>query len=119
MTLPLTRVELACRDPRRLAEFYARVLDQPAGSGFHAPFFWVGQVALVLRPRGDALFPTSSGAGTLLGFAIPESDLETTHRRMLSARIPVLEAPGHAGAPPRHLRLADPEGNVVEFFAAP
>jgi catechol-2,3-dioxygenase len=115
----LARVELACRDPRRAAEFYARVLDQLPGSGFGAPFFWVGQVALVLRPRGDALFPPSSGAGTLLAFALPESDLEVWHRRMVMARIPVLEGPGSSGAPPRHLRLADPEGNVVEFFAQP
>lgn len=115
----LARVELACRDPRRVAEFYARVLDQLPGQGFGAPFFWVGPVALVLRPRGDALFPVSGGAGALLAFAIPESDLESWHRRMVMARIPVLEPPGGNGAPPRHLRLADPEGNVVEFFAAP
>ena len=74
--------------------------------------------AWVLRPRGDALFPMSSGAGTLLAFSIPESDLESWHRRLLMLRIPVLEGPGHAGGPPRHVRLADPEGNVVEFFAA-
>ena len=115
----LARVELACRDPRRLSEFYATVLDQLPGSGFGAPYFWVGQVVLVLRPRGDALFPHSSGAGTMLAFALPESDLEAWHRRMVAARIPVLEAPGQAGGPPRHLRLADPEGNVVEFFVAP
>jgi catechol-2,3-dioxygenase len=110
----LARLELACRDPRRLAEFYARILEQPVAARFR-----LEGVELVLRPRGDALFPPSSGAGTLLAFEMPESDLETWHRRLTVARIPVLEAPGHAGAPPRHLRLADPEGNVVEFFARP
>ena len=115
----LARIELACRDPRRLAEFYTRVLDQTPHGGFGAQRFSLDGLELVLRPRGDALFPLSSGAGTLLAFALPESDLETWHRRLLAARIPVLEGPGRAGAPPRHLRLADPEGNVVEFFAAP
>ncbi len=115
----LARVELACRDPRRLAEFYARVLEQAPSGGFNTPRFWLEGVELVLRPRGDALFPNSSGAGAMLAFALPESDLETWHQRLVLARIPVLEAPGHAGGPPRHLRLADPEGNVVEFFAAP
>jgi catechol 2,3-dioxygenase-like lactoylglutathione lyase family enzyme len=113
-----TRIELACRDPRRLAEFYGRVLEQAPSAGYGAPSFWLGNIALVLRSRGDALFPLSSGAGTLLAFAIAESDLESWHRRLLTARIPILEGPGHAGAPPRHLRMADPEGNVVEFFAA-
>ncbi len=115
----LARIELACRDTRRLAEFYARVLEQPPTGGYGSPRFRLEGVELVLRTRGDALFPLSSGAGTLLAFALPESDLETWHRRLVTARIPVLEAPGHAGGPPRHLRLADPEGNVVEFFAAP
>ena len=48
-----------------------------------------------------------------------EADLDRWHRRMLTARVAVLDAPGPGGAPPRMLRIADPEGNVVELFAAP
>ena len=116
---PIARVELACHDLNRQRDFYARVLGLPSAERGNEARFRIGQVELVLRPRGDALFPLSSGAGTLLAFAIAESDLESWHRRLLTARIPILEGPGHAGAPPRHLRMADPEGNVVEFFAVP
>jgi hypothetical protein len=79
----------------------------------------------VLRPRGDALFPRAHEArpapevGALLAFPVPPDELDRWHRRMLTARVAVLEAPGPAGAPPRLLRVADSEGNVVELFARP
>jgi hypothetical protein len=31
----------------------------------------------------------------------------------------VLDAPGSGGAPPRRLRISDPEGNAIELFAPP
>jgi hypothetical protein len=55
----------------------------------------------------------------LLAFPVPEDELERWHRRMMMARVAVLEAPGANGAAPRLLRIADPEGNVVELFSAP
>src|SRR5918997_1359323 len=57
---PLARLELPCRDLARQREFYTRVLglaaDGPAA-------FRLGPVRLVLRQRGDALFPAAGGRG--------------------------------------------------------
>jgi catechol 2,3-dioxygenase-like lactoylglutathione lyase family enzyme len=117
---PLARIELACQDPQRQRDFYARLLGITPGSTMGAPLrFVLGGVELVLRQRGDVLFPLSTGdAGMLLAFSVPDAELERWHRRMLMARIAVLDAPGPAGAPPRCLRVADPEGNVIEIFSA-
>jgi catechol 2,3-dioxygenase-like lactoylglutathione lyase family enzyme len=117
---PLARLELPCRDLARQREFYTRVLglaaDGPAA-------YRLGPVRLVLRQRGDALFPAAGGrapgeGAALLAFPVEEAELDRWHRRMMMARVAVLEAPGLGGAPPRVLRVADPEGNVVELFAA-
>jgi hypothetical protein len=77
-------------------------------------------VVLGRRPRGAALFATARGgaAGTLLALPVEDAELERWHRRMLTARVAVLDAPGPAGAPPRLMRVADPEGNIIELFAA-
>ncbi len=121
---PIARVELACRDLPRQRDFYARILGLPAERGNEARFR-IGQLELVLRPRGDALFPRATEArpppevGALLAFPVPPDELDRWHRRMLSARVAVLDAPGPAGAPPRLLRVADSVGNVVELFARP
>ena len=120
---PIARVELACHDLSRQRDFYARILGLPAVQRGNETRFRIGQVELVLRPRGDALFPRADEArrmpevGALLAFPVPPQELERWHRRMMSARVAVLEAPGPAGAPPRVLRVADSEGNVIELFA--
>ncbi|HYZ34983.1 MAG TPA: VOC family protein [Crenalkalicoccus sp.] len=114
---PLLRLELPCRDPARQREFYGRVLGLEATDPMGR--FALGPVELVLRARGDALFPQSArGGGALLGFAVSEEELERWHRRMLTVRAAVMDAPGPGGAPPRLLRVADPEGNVIELRAA-
>lgn len=121
---PIARVELACRDLARQRDFYARVLGLPSQQGVESRFR-IGPVELVLRPRGDALFPRADEArpapevGALLAFPVPPDELDRWHRRMLTARVAVLDAPGPAGAPPRLLRVADSEGNVIELFARP
>ena len=118
---PLVRLELPCRDLARQRDFYGRVLGLPAAGGRQAGYR-CGAIRLVLRPRGDALFASAGaapGGAALLAFAIDAEELERWHRRMMSARVAVLEAPGPGGAPPRLLRVSDPEGNVVELFAAP
>lgn len=121
---PIARVELACRDLSRQRDFYARILGLAAERGNEARFR-IGQLELVLRPRGDALFPRAvedrppPEVGALLAFPVPADELDRWHRRMLTARVAVLEAPGPAGAPPRVLRVADSEGNIVELFAHP
>ncbi|CAA9245519.1 MAG: hypothetical protein AVDCRST_MAG27-1764 [uncultured Craurococcus sp.] len=116
MTLgPLARVELVCHDLARLRDFYGRVLGLPVTG----PGFGLGPVALVLRPRGDVLFPAAAAPGepaTLLAFPVEDAELDRWHRRMLTLRIAVLDAPGPAGAPPRVMRVADPEGNLIELF---
>lgn len=121
---PIARVELACHDLPRQRDFYARILGLPASQRGNEARFRIGQVELVLRPRGDALFPRADEArmpevGALLAFPVSPHELDRWHRRMLTARVAVLEAPGPAGAPPRVLRVADSEGNVVELFAQP
>ena len=121
MTLgPIARVELACRDPHRQREFFGRVLGLAPSEAGYTLRFGLGPVELVLRARGDALFSSARGtdAGVLLAFPVKDDELERWHRRMLTARVAVLEAPGPSGAPPRLLRIADPEGNVIELFAA-
>ncbi|MBX9698160.1 MAG: VOC family protein [Acetobacteraceae bacterium] len=116
---PLARIDLPCRDIGRQREFYARVLGLAVEEGVYAAFR-CGGVRLVLRPRGDALFPSGAAASgaALLAFAVPDDELERWHRRMMMARVAVLEAPGANGAAPRLLRVSDAEGNVVELFAA-
>lgn len=117
---PLARVELACRDPHRQREFFARILGLAPAEAGNTLRFTLGEVLLVLRPRGDALFSSARGgeAGMLLAFPVEDTELDRWHRRMLTARVAVLDAPGPAGTPPRVLRVADPEGNVIELFAA-
>ncbi|WP_135468131.1 VOC family protein [Crenalkalicoccus roseus] len=115
----LARVELPCHDPPRLHDFYGRILGLPPAGPYG---FLLGAVELVLRARGDALFPLSApsgGGGVLLALPVPEEELDRWHRRMMTTRVAVLEAPGPGGTPPRRLRVADPEGNVLELFAAP
>lgn len=118
---PVARIDLPSRDIGRQREFYRRVLGLAAEEGAYAAFR-CGALRLVLRPRGDALFPSGGAAaaagGALLAFAVPDDELERWHRRMMMARVAVLEAPGANGAAPRLLRVSDPEGNVVELFAA-
>ncbi|MBK1659585.1 VOC family protein [Paracraurococcus ruber] len=116
---PLARLELACRDPHRQRDFFGRVLGLPPAEPGNTLRYRLGAVELVLRPRGDALFPSARAteAGTLLAFPVADAELERWHRRMLTARVAVLDAPGPSGAPPRLLRVADPEGNVIELFA--
>jgi catechol 2,3-dioxygenase-like lactoylglutathione lyase family enzyme len=113
----LARVELPCRDPLRLQDFYGRILGLPAIGPGPSLHFALGGVELVLRARGDVLFPQGGEAGVLLAFSVAEEELDRWHRRMLTTRVAVLDAPGPGGAPPRMLRIADPEGNVVELFA--
>lgn len=116
---PLLRLDLPCRDIGRMRDFYSKVLGLALAEGLYAAFR-CGPVLIQLRPRGDALFAAAAGApqgGALLAFPVPEDEVERWHRRMMMARVAVLEAPGPNGAAPRHLRIADPEGNVVELFA--
>ena len=115
----LARLELPCRDIARQRDFYGRILGLAPAEGIPAGFR-CGAVRLVLRSRGDALFPAGGQPGegaALLAFPVEEAELERWHRRMMMARVAVLESPGPGGAPPRVLRVADPEGNVVELFA--
>lgn len=111
------RIELPCRDIGRQRDFYARVLGlKPLGNGGIA--FDLGGIALVLRTRGDALFPEAGGPGALLAFAVPAEELDRWHRRLLTQRVAVLDAPRAMPDGRRALHCADAEGNVVELFAA-
>lgn len=118
-TTAIHRIELPCHDIARQRDFYGRVLGLSAAAGVPQGFL-CGAVRLVLRRRGDALFPAAGaadGGAVLLAFPVPEGELDRWHRRMMMARVAVLEAPGPGGTPPRLLRVSDPEGNVVELFA--
>ncbi len=116
-SVSLARIDLPCRDIGRQRDFYLRTLGLVPQEGVYAAFR-CGPVQIVLRPRGDALFPAGGPAGgVVLAFPVAEDELERWHRRMMMARVAVLEAPGANGAAPRVLRIADPEGNVVELFS--
>jgi catechol 2,3-dioxygenase-like lactoylglutathione lyase family enzyme len=116
-------VELPCRDLARQRDFYGRVLglrllEEGAGHASYA----LGSARLVLRPRGDALFPLGSGLGTapavMLALRVPAEEIQRWHRRLLTNRVAVLEAPHASPCGLRiALHLADPEGNVVELVA--
>jgi catechol 2,3-dioxygenase-like lactoylglutathione lyase family enzyme len=110
------RIELPCRDIVRQRDFYARILGlKPLGTGGTA--FDLGGIALVLRQRGDALFPDGGGPGALLAFAVPDAELDRWHRRLLTQRAAVMDAPRAMPDGRRALHCADAEGNVVELFA--
>lgn len=111
-----SRIELPCRDVPRQREFYAGVMTlKPLGHAGLA--FDLGGVALVLRARGDALFPNSgSGPGAMLAFAVPPEELERWHRRLLMKRAAILAPPHDLPDGRRALHCADAEGNVVEIF---
>jgi catechol 2,3-dioxygenase-like lactoylglutathione lyase family enzyme len=117
---PLARLELACHDLQRQREFYARILQLPVLGPGPGLSFAMGPVTLVLRPRGDVLFPAAAAGpcepGTLIALTVEDAELDRWHRRMLTLRVAVLDAPGPSGAPPRMMRVADPEGNVIELF---
>ena len=89
---PIARVELACRDLHRQRDFYTRILGLPPQRGNEARFR-IGQLELVLRPRGDALFPRADEVrpppemGALLAFPVPPHELDRWYRRMLTARV--------------------------------
>jgi catechol 2,3-dioxygenase-like lactoylglutathione lyase family enzyme len=118
----LDRIELPCRDLARQRDFYGRLLGLAVleESEEHSCYA-LGPARLVLRPRGNALFPIGTGLGTapavLLALRVPAEDIDRWHRRLLTNRVAVLDAPHAAGRGRVVLHLADPEGNVVELVA--
>jgi catechol 2,3-dioxygenase-like lactoylglutathione lyase family enzyme len=110
------RIELPCRDITRQRDFYGRVLGLPLLEGrINRAVFDLGPVRLVLRPRGDALFPADPAPGALLAFRVPPEEFDRWHRRLLMARAVLLDPPQPALEGGRLLRAADAEGNVVEL----
>jgi catechol 2,3-dioxygenase-like lactoylglutathione lyase family enzyme len=111
------RIELPCRDVSRQREFYAGVMTlKPLGQGGAA--FDLGGVTLVLRARGDALFPETGGPGAMLAFAVPPEEFDRWHRRLMMKRVAILSEPHDAADGRRALHCADAEGNVIEIFSA-
>lgn len=121
MTKPphLDAVVIPCRDIARQRAFYERVLEGPpvnAGSGWLR--FDLDHVSLVLRARGDALFPREGQPGVMLAFHLDFRDeVERWHRRLLMAKVAVLDPPGPLPSGEFALHAADPEGNVLCLFA--
>jgi len=113
----LCRVELPCRDVPRQREFYLGVMTlKPLG---HAGMsFDLGGVTLVLRARGDALFPETGGPGVMLAFAVRAEELDRWHRRLMMQRVAILAPPHSLPDGRRALHCADAEGNVIEIFCA-
>lgn len=109
------RIELPCRDVARQREFYAGVMALtplgPTGLAFD-----LGGVALVLRARGDALFPEAGGPGAMLGFKVPTDALDRWHRRLMMKRAAILAPPHDLPDGRRALHCADAEGNVIEIY---
>lgn len=119
--LTLSTVVIPCRDIARQRGFYERVLErapQESRSGWIR--FDLGPVALALRARGDALFPREGEPGVMLAFQLASRDeLDRWHRRLLMAKVAVLEPPEDQASGERTLHVADPEGNVLCLVAPP
>ncbi len=116
--LALAEVVIPCRDVIRQRAFYERILERPpAESRAGLVRFDLDAVALVLRARGDALFPREGTPGVMLAFRLATRDeLERWHRRLLMAQVAVLDGPA-ARAGGVELLVADPEGNVLALAA--
>ncbi|MCK8787159.1 VOC family protein [Roseomonas sp. NAR14] len=116
-TLRLARLDLPCRDLARQRDFYTRILGlKPVEEGPEGICYGLGTVAFLLRPRGDALFPSEGGPGLLLAFPVEEAELDRWHRRVLTNRVAVLDPPRPLPMGGRAVRISDPEGNVIEFY---
>ncbi len=118
--LTLAEVAIPCRDVVRQRGFYERILERPpAEARAGLVRFDLGVVALVLRARGDALFPREGAPGVMLAFRLPSRDeVERWHRRLLMAQAAVLDGPAVAASGAFVLHVADPEGNVLALSAA-
>lgn len=118
--LSLAEVVIPCRDVIRQRAFYERILERPpseARAGLVR--FDLGALSLVLRARGDALFPREGTPGVMLAFRLPSRDeVERWHRRMLMAQVAVLDAPAPRPGGGVEMQVADPEGNVLALAAA-
>ncbi len=117
--LALAEVVIPCRDLIRQRGFYERILERPpAEARAGSVRFELGAVALVLRARGDALFPRDGTPGVMLSFRLAtRDDLERWHRRLLMAQVAVLDGPGPRAGGGVELLVADPEGNVLALAA--
>jgi len=113
-------VVLPCADIARQRAFYERILEmKPGFERADWVRFDLGHVRLALRARGDALFPRGpgGGAGVQLSFRVDDADaVDRWHRRLLTARVAVLEAPTEKPWGHRTLYASDPEGNVIAIF---
>ncbi|CAH0312074.1 VOC family protein [Roseomonas sp. CECT 9278] len=118
--LSLAEVVIPCRDVTRQRAFYERILERPpveARGGLVR--FDLGALFLVLRARGDALFPREGTPGVMLRFHLPSRDeVERWHRRLLMSHVAVLEAPGPRPCGGVEMHVADPEGNVLALAAS-
>lgn len=116
----LDAVIIPCRDIGRQRAFYERVLENaPSDTGSGWLRFDLDHVSLVLRARGDALFPREGQPGVMLSFHLESRDeVERWHRRLLMAHVAVLDPPAPLPSGEFALHAADPEGNVLCLFAA-
>lgn len=114
----LDTIVLPCTDLGRQRAFYERVLEvKPGFERADWVRFELGHVRLALRARGDALFPRTAGGGVQVSLRVADRDeLDRWHRRLLTARIAVLEPPTDQPWGHRTLYASDPEGNVVALF---
>ena len=117
--LRLEAIVIPCRDLSRQRGFYERLLErQPSEARAGWVRFDLGAMSLALRARGDALFPREGTPGVMLAFRLDSLDeLERWHRRLLMAKVAVLEAPTPQPSGDHTLHAADPEGNVLCLFA--
>lgn len=115
----LDAIVIPCRDIHRQRGFYERVLGRaPAETRAGWVRFDLGHVSLALRARGDALFPREGEPGVMLAFRLDSAEeLERWHRRLLMAKVAVLDPPTELPSGDRALHAADPEGNVLCLFA--
>lgn len=118
-SLHLEAVVIPCRDISHQRGFYERILERkPAEARAGWVRFDLGGTSLALRARGDALFPREGEPGVMLAFRLDSTEeVERWFRRLLMAKVAVLEPPTDQPSGERTLHAADPEGNVLCLFA--
>ena len=124
MTRELAGVCLITDDVRRLAGFYALVLERPGEVGGDFASFASGApggVTLSICAAGvmESLAPGST-AGTGNGRVVVElavDDVDVEHVRLSEAGVPVVKPPTTQPWGLRSVWFRDPDGNVVNLFA--
>ena len=101
-----------------LREFYVDIIGLEVveeRSGYVK--FDVGSLFLAIREANRRYDSTGSGRSVQLAFAVPLSDVDDWAQRLAESGVEILEKPTDQPWGHRTLFAADPDGNLIEFYA--